>query len=256
MDLASAERAVFATLLWHIRILAGWGPPLGAGPLRLLAAGFEIANVTDHLAALAGRPIPEPYELGSMANAWTAVSAATTPADVRAALATSPWGDPGGEDPATIRLALLFSWARRVFDGVPGAAEWATSGAALLVSRVVNSGALPDLSPSAQRDARHLLGPHWQEVSGAGQPAQHLAKAAAKILEGITGADELWRAEARWWSTVAASGKVLLTHSPPDVSCSVGAVGVLAADAWRARAALQIAARGGGDIEELLGAVA
>ena len=153
MDLASAEHAVFATLLWHMRILAGWGPPLGSGPLRLLAAGFEIANVTGHLARMGGQTVPPPYVLGSMATAWPAVSGARTPTEVRAALATSSWGDPGGEELATVRLALLFGWARRVLDGVPGAADWAITGSALVLCRVLAAGAFSALGPSARRDA-------------------------------------------------------------------------------------------------------
>jgi len=256
MDLPSAERAVFATLLWHMRILAGWGPPLGAGPLRLLAAGFEIANITDHLVRLEGQKTPDPYALGSMATAWPAVSGARTPAEVRAALASSSWGDPGGEDLATVRLALVLGWARRVFDGVPGAGDWAVSGAALVLSRVGTAGAVSALGSSARRDVDHLLGSRWQEMASPGEFAGRVPTAAAKALEGIAGVDDVWRAEARWWSGVEASGAVLAAHSPPDVSCSVGVVGLLAADAWRTRAALEIAARGGGDIGELLDAVA
>ncbi len=33
IDLASAQHAVSATVLWHLRVLAGWGPSLGARPL-------------------------------------------------------------------------------------------------------------------------------------------------------------------------------------------------------------------------------
>ena len=147
MDLASAEHAVFATLLWHMRILAGWGPPLGSGPLRLLATGFEVANVTGRLARIGGQNAASPYALGSMATAWPAISEARTPTEVRAALASSSWGDPGGEDLATVRLALPLGWARRVLDGVPGAADWAISGSALVLCRVLMADAFSALGP-------------------------------------------------------------------------------------------------------------
>jgi len=256
MDLASAERAVFATLLWHMRILAGWGPPLGSGPLRLLATGFEVANVTDQLARIGGQKAPSPYALGSMATAWPAISEARTAAEVRVALASSSWGDPGGEDLATVRLALLLGWARRVLDGVPGAADWAISGSALVVCRVLMADAFSGLGPSARRDAHHLLGSGWQEASSPGDLARHVPKAAAKVLEGASGPDDLWRAEALWWSNLEASGTALAARSTLDVSSSVGVVGLLAVDAWRTRAALQVAARGGGDIVELFDAMA
>ena len=47
-----------------------------------------------------------------------------------------------------------------------------------------------------------------------------------------------------------------LSRSTLDVTSSVGVVALLAADAWRTRAALQVAGAGGGDIVELLDAVA
>ena len=200
MDLASAEHAVFATLLWHMRILAGWGPPLGAGTLRLLATGFEVANVTGHLARIEGQKVPGPYALGSMATAWPAVSAARTPTEVRAALASSSWGDPGGEDPATVRLALSLGWARRVLDGVPGAADWAISGSAIVLCRVLMAGAFSALGPSARRDTQRLLGSGWQDATSAGELARHVPRAAAKTLEGV--------AESR--GSVARTGAVVV----------------------------------------------
>ena len=251
MELPAAEHAVFATLLWHLRILAGWGPPLGAGALRLLAAGFEIANVTGHLSRLNGQKAPDPYALGSMATAWPVVSEARTPGEVRAALARSSWGDPGTQDVATVRLVLLLGWARRVFDGVPGAGDWALSGSALVVCRVLAAGATSALGPVACRDVDHLLGRRWLEATSPGELARRVPRPAAEALRGITGFDELWRAELRWWSTVERAGMALATRSAPDVSTSVGVVGLLAADAWRTRASLEIAARGGGDLVEL-----
>jgi len=256
MDLASAERAVFATLLWHMRILAGWGPPLGSGPLRLLATGFEVANVTGQLARIGGQNTPSPYALGSMGTAWPAISEARTAAEVRVALASSSWGDPGGEDLATVRLALLLGWARRVLDGVPGAADWAISGSALVLCRVLMADAFAALGTSARRDAHHLLGSGWQEASSPGELARHVPRAAAKVLEAASGPDDLWRAEALWWSNLEASGAALAARSTLDASSSVGVVGLLAVDAWRTRAALQIAARGGGDMVELFDAMA
>jgi len=256
MDLASAEHGVFATLLWHMRILAGWGPPLGSVPLRLLAAGFEISNVTGHLARLAGREAAEPYALGSLATAWPAVSRASTPAGVRSALSASSWGDPGGEEESTIRLSMLFGWARRVLDVVPGAGDWAVSGGALLMCRVVAAGAASSLSSVARRDASHVLGPHSLEASSAADVARHAPGAAARLLEGVEEVDGLWRAESRWWSGLEAVGAGLGARSALDASSCVGVVGMLAFDAWRARAALQVAARGGGELVEMFDALA
>src|SRR5689334_25150384 len=48
-SLADAQRAVGATLLWHLRVLAGWQPAEGSQAVRALAGWFEIANVDDLL---------------------------------------------------------------------------------------------------------------------------------------------------------------------------------------------------------------
>ncbi len=53
-DLAEAQRAVAETVLWHVRVLAGWVPPRALEPVRALAAWFELANVDERLAYLAG----------------------------------------------------------------------------------------------------------------------------------------------------------------------------------------------------------
>lgn len=256
MDLEAAQHAISATVLWHLRVLAGWGPPLGAGPLRVLGGGFEIANVTGRLLALSGRQARPPYVLGSLATAWPAVSAARTPADVRAALRSSAWGDPGSEELPAIRLALQLAWARRAFDGAPGAADWATAGAALLISRVLAGDALASLGASAVRDATHLLGPSWQRATSPEDLRRYVPPVAARSLEGVEAADQLWRAEAHWWATVETSATTLAARPRPDASVGVGVAASLAADAWRARAALTLAGRGGGDMEEALDGVA
>jgi hypothetical protein len=256
MDLPAAQRAVSATLLWHLRVLAGWGPPLGAGPLRLLSAGFESANVVGLLARLRGQPGPAPYALGSMAVAWPVASGARTPAQLRAVLATSVWGDPGSDDLATVRLALQLGWARRVADGVPEGGDWAVSGAAIVLAKVLVADALPVLGPSARRDVDRLLGRRWSQATSIGELARSVPRAGARVLEGIESGTDLWRAETRWWSSVESAGVEMAARSRLDASQAVGVAGLLAADAWRTRAALAMAANGGGDLMEVLGAVA
>jgi len=256
MDLATAQRAVSATVLWHLRVLAGWGPPLGAGPLRLLAAGFEIANVSDHLARLAGQPAPAPYTLGSMATVWPPVSRARTPAEVRTALRTSGWGDPGSDDPAAVRLAMQLAWARRVSDEVPGAADAAIGGGALVVARVLAAGARATLGPSARRDATRLLGPQWTEAVSAEDLARHVPRRARQALHGVESAENLWQAERRWWSAVESTGGTLAARFATGAAAGVGVAALLAVDAWRVRAALALAAGGGGDLAEVLDGVA
>lgn len=245
LDLAAAQHAVSAAVLWHLRVLAGWVPPLGSGPLRILAAGFEIANVSGHLAELSGQPATAPYELGTMGTAWRAVSAARTPGEVRASLRASAWGDPGREDLASVRLALALAWARLVLDGVPGAGAWAVGGAALVLARVVAAGAGSELAPTVRRDAARLVGPDWERARSVDELAGHLPVRAARALRDVTDARDLWVADARWWSNLEAEADTLAGRSPPDASAGIGAMALLAADARRVRAALAVAARGG-----------
>ncbi len=255
-DVAAAQHAVSATALWHLRVLAGWGPPLGAGPLRVLGGGYEIANVTGRLLELSGGSVRSPYVLGSLATAWPAVAAARSSSELRTALGSSPWGDPGSAELPDVRVALQLAWARRVFDGVPGAADWAVAGAALLIARLIVTGAEASLGATAKRDATHLLGTDWPRATTVEELAGLVPRAAQRALVPASSSGDLWRAETYWWSVVETAATSLAERPRPDASAGVGVATLLAADAWRVRAAIACAARGGGDLAEVLGAVA
>ncbi|HUY22436.1 MAG TPA: hypothetical protein VMV22_08840 [Acidimicrobiales bacterium] len=254
MDRGSAQHAVTATLVWHLRVLAGWGPAVAGGGLRVLATGIEIDNVAGHLAGLAGYGAEPPFRLGALSTAWPRVSGARTPEEVRRALATSAWGDPGTGDPSAVRLALEITWARRVADGAPAASRWAASYAAMVIGRALVTGALASLGAPQRRDARRVLGDRWAGATTLPELARSVPRSAAWVLHGIEGPEDLWRAEARWWATVEKEGSDLVGRSRAGEASTVGAFGLLAADAWRARGALEIAARGGAE-EEVLDAV-
>ena len=81
-----AQRGIGSVCLWHLRVLAGWLPPRGGEVVRVFAARFELANIADRLAGLAGG-LPPPYELGGLAVAWPRVAMAVTADEVRAVLA-------------------------------------------------------------------------------------------------------------------------------------------------------------------------
>ncbi|MEH0416747.1 hypothetical protein [Streptomyces sp. B21-083] len=250
---AEAQRAVSATLLWHLRVLAGWQPATGADAVRTLAAGFEISNTEHHLSELAADPRqlgteglhPPPYRLGALAIAWTRLSRARSPSELHTALAASAWGDPGGDSAAAIATGMRVSAAVRLAAAVPEAARWAAARLALLFGRevFVVGRRMPDVS--ARRAAR-LLG---VRAVGAGSYAdfrQALPATAGWLLEDIEEAADLWRAEARWWGAVERDGRELLRRARFGSQPVVGAVALLSADAWRTRGALELAARGGG----------
>ncbi|MCO5967790.1 hypothetical protein [Actinoallomurus soli] len=257
-DVLAAQHAVAATLLWHLRVLAGWLPPRGAALLRVLAGWFEIADVE---ARLLGGPA---FDMGALATVRPGLRSA---ADLRAALAASPWGDPGGSDDRAVRLGMRISWARRVAAVSVDARPWAAGALALLVARErfltgetvpvpPSDGALPvspadRAAPVSPSDGALPVSPAGLLVRDAGRAgglaelSRRLPGDAAWALQGVAGEHDLWAAEARWWTRVERDAADLLAgagHGPEPV---LGAVALLAADARRVRAALELAARGG-----------
>ncbi|MGK4585293.1 V-type ATPase subunit [Kitasatospora sp. HPMI-4] len=247
---AEAQRAVSVTLLWHLRVLAGWLPRSGANAVRVLAAGFEIANTEDRLRALEGARTPQPYRLGALATAWNRLARAGTPAEVRSVLAASAWGDPGGEGLAATGTAMRVAAAVRAADTVPPAHRWAAGRAALLAARGRFVTGRP-LAGQAARHAARLLGHRAVETVSFEDFRRRLVPAARWAVDGVESPDELWRAEARWWKALDRDGRELLRGARYGLEPVVGAVAVLSADAWRVRAALELAERGGGSLEVL-----
>lgn len=245
--LAQAQHAVVGTAVWNVRVLAGWAPRDGATMLRMLAGAVEVANVIDRAQWLAGgRDTTAPYQLGRLATAWPRLSHAADPAALRRALVESPWGDPGGESPREVALALRAVLADRVIAAVPPARAWAQRFVALLVARELAGNR--ELPPAAQAAASRVLGP----AAGARSLEQlraQLPNAAAPALANATGADDLWRSEARWWSDVERDAAAMARGATPGPEVLVGTVALLAVDAWRVRGALEIAGRGGRPLE-------
>ncbi|MEU8717423.1 hypothetical protein [Streptomyces sp. NPDC048663] len=245
--LPEAQRAVSATLLWHLRVLAGWLPRGGARLLVPLAAGFEVANVTALLSPPGCRDteaLEPPYRLGALETAWRRLARARTPAELRTALAASPWGDPGGDTPWALLTGMRMAATRRTAVAVPHARGWAVARAALLTARelFVHDRSLPE---PVRRNAARLLGTRAPAAASYQEFRDGLPAPARRLLADVEEPAGLWRAEARWWRTVRDDGAALLrdgTHGPGVV---VGAVAVLSVDAWRVRAALESAARGG-----------
>jgi hypothetical protein len=242
--LGEAQRAVSATVLWNMRVLAGWLPTGSARILRLLAGGYEVANVDERLRELEGRPAEPPFHLGSLATTWERAARAGSAAEVRAVLARSAWGDPGAESPGGIGLGMRMAWAARVAAGVPEARSWACGAAGLLVAReLLLVGSVP--TPQAQRMLAPLLGSAWMDARSITGLAAAFPAEARWVLDGIEQPADLWRAEAAWWSRLSVDGTSLLHRPGASPAPVVGCVAVLAVDAWRLRAALEVAARGG-----------
>jgi len=243
-DLATAQRGLAETLLWNLRVLAGWLPQPGAEALRALAGWFEIANVDEHLRALDGEPAEPPFRLGHLATAWPRIAASTSPSELRAALAVSPWRDPGGTEPRHIQLGMRLAWAERVAARAPAAAAWARAAAVLLVAREgpTSGGPLPAVATAT---ATRLLG---AAAAHAGSLPELAAAVPARVrwtLDGIDGPAALWTADVRWWRRIGTDGATLLARAGFGLDPVIGAAALLAADARLVRAALEAAAREG-----------
>ena len=250
IDLAGAGRVVDGSVLWNLRVLAGWSPPLGASRLRVLAGAFELANLRGEMARLEGLEPPPPYALGSLATV-PRLSSVTTVGELRTALAASPWGDPGVSDRSARVLGLELALAHRVAEDVPEAAGWATTYAALVLARCLASGVSLELGTPAAAHARAVLGEHMVQVRSLRDLADGLPRRVAWLLADVSGPDDLWAAEARWWHRLWGEGLVLVMSGRPEPGVTVGAVAALAADAWRVRGALEVAARHGQGVEVL-----
>ena len=179
--LAEAEHALAATVLWHLRVLAGWQPRVGASALRLLAGWFEIANISGHARAVSGAAVEPSFQLGALGMAWSRLRTTSSLAELRRVLTQSLWGDPGGDSPSDIALGVQLAWAFRVATGVPEAGDWACGGAAVLVARRLLLEGRP-LAHAAQATAERILG---------------RASMAAHNLQGFSG--QLSRAPAGLW---------------------------------------------------------
>nr|WP_202466665.1 hypothetical protein [Streptomyces sp. SID4951] len=240
ISLPAAQRAVTATLLWHLRVLAGWLPRRGVECLRMLASGFEIANIEAHFRRLSGSGAePPPYPLGALATVWSRLARTPDPEALRAALIASPWRDSGGTA-AAMAVTLRLTAAARTAARIPPAVRWSAGRAALLVARerFVHDRPLPAtaIGPAVGVLGTAVHAPTYRDYR------RRLPAAAGWALHGIDGPADLWQAEGRWWRDVEQEGRRMARRARYDMVPVVGAVAVLSTDAWRTRAVLELAA--------------
>ena len=246
--LAVAQHEIASIVLWDLRVLAGWLPGEGLRLLRVLGAWFELANVDELLQSLAGQPAETEFGLGALATAWPRLRQAASNGELRAALASSPWRDPGGESTYAVRLGLRARWAARAAALGDPPRTWAAGAVALLVAgERFTAGRTVD--PGIMGSTLSLIGPAALRAATLEEMAAGLPSRASWVLTGITAPADLWRAERTWLARVERDGLRLLRTSSLDSGTVLGALAAMACDAWRVRAALEIAARGGGPPE-------
>lgn len=253
-SLEQAQRAVVATLVWNLRVLAGWAPRDGVALLRALAAPIEAVNIDERLRGTS-EGSPSPYRLGALATAWPRLAATTDASSLRRVLARSPWGDPGSDDRHDIAVALRLSLAERVSVEVRDARPWAAGAAALVLARELGFRAA---RPSGRVKflASRVLGRAAGRADSLAALRAALPAAAEWALGGVDEPEQLWRAEAAWWARVDRDAAGMARRGGADARALVGTVARLAVDAWRVRGALELAARGGRVVVEDFDAVA
>ena len=244
VDLAGAQRGVADAVLWHVRVLAGWVLPSALEPIRALAAWFELANVDGRVVYLAGGAPSTPFTLGGLATAWPRLADAQSLPELRRRLAASTWGEPGGEDPATLHLGLRLAWARRVLASIDAAAAWVAGGVALLLARELLLAGRPASALAALRPPG--VGSAWTQAGSVAALRTALPAGAAWPLEGVDDPQQLWGGEAAWWRRVEQDAEQLARGVRLGGPTVVGSVVLLAVDGWRTAGALEVAARGGG----------
>jgi hypothetical protein len=241
-ELEDAQREVAASTALQLRVLAAWLPRTMATGLRSLAAWFEIANIEDRLAYLAGAaPLP-PFELGVLSTVWDAAATTQSAEELRRLLAGSSWGDPGGDDPEHIHRLLRFAWARRVATHASEARAWAAGAAGILLAEELFVAGRP-VNPALARRAE--LGVAWPGADTVSELRALLPRNASWALAGIEEPAELWRAELAWWRTVGADAELMLRSRREGREVVVGVIALLGLDAVRVSAALAVAAHGG-----------
>jgi hypothetical protein len=240
--LVACQAAANATVLWQLRVLAGWMPATGATLARTVAAGFERINIVARAQELRGVETGTPVlELGTLATAWPKLRGASSMSELTNALRTSGWGDPGHpEDPGALSDVLAVLWLRRLGTAAPEARPWAAAACALLAARITT---VDRTEPSERLVAlaRPLIGTAWTAARDLVNYVASLPRSVRPTFDGITTTVDLWRAEARLGTVIESDGLRLLRGSLPGPDIVLGALAVLAVDAWRLRAALAAA---------------
>lgn len=237
--LEMAQRAVAASTLMRLRVLAAWLPPGEAAGLRSLAAWFELCNIEGRLAYLTGGSLEVPFELGVLSSVWDAAATAASPDELWSLLGHSSWGDLGITDSRRLPFALRMAWADRVSAELPEARTWASGAAAILLADELLV-AHHAVEPAVARRAG--FGSGWQDAGSPAELRERLPGRARWALAGIEERADLWRARPAWWLAVEADAQAMVRAQHFGRETVVGVVALLALDAVRVATALAVAA--------------
>lgn len=255
-DRRAARVSASAATIWQFRVLAGWLPPNATALARTFAASVEIAEIDRHVSRLArdagaGSTRTEPpgtVSLGSLATTWPRVGRATTLEQVRSILARSAWGDPGGSDPATIRLGLRIAWGRRLVRRAAVTTDWVHGAAAVLVARE-RFLFERDIAEIPARTIDQLLGPRWRRATSMASLADNVPSSASwSLLADDSSTDpsatNLWLSELAVISRVDEDASRIVESGRNGRNAVAAVMALLLLDLWRVDAAIESAGRG------------
>ncbi|MGH7617482.1 MAG: hypothetical protein ACREPM_09670 [Gemmatimonadaceae bacterium] len=251
MDAPSARLAVAATALWHLRVLAGWLPPGGARLVSAVAGWFELENIEGKTLKLAteNRWRERPHALGALASVWPKVADAATLEQVRAALASSDWGDPGADTIPAMLLGVHLGWARRFRDVLRQSHSWSDGALAIAIAkaRFAQGARAPASTSELPRVVE--LGTRWSDAETLRDFATVVPASARWPLATVHDPSDLWRAERVWWTQIDHDAMHLLRNAGLGRTTVIAAAALLVSYCWRTQAAVSRAARGLTDME-------
>ncbi|WP_084125576.1 hypothetical protein [Demequina sp. NBRC 110054] len=231
------QRAVRETLLWQLRVLAGWAPAAGTGILRAAAARFERDNTLGRLRELDGGSSGAPYDLGVMETSWSVLRRAESSDRLRELLARTSWGEvPEGEADQLADL-LTAAWLTRYAQAAPAARTWCARDLALAIARLrFVDGVHP--GPALRQRVGPLLGHAWESATDLPSFAIGLPTGTRSAFADIASPSGLWRAEVRTYAAMEAEAAAMLRQGSPGPDVVVAGIALLSADAWRVQAAI------------------
>ncbi|WNM27896.1 hypothetical protein RN607_02505 [Demequina capsici] len=230
------QRAARETLLWQLRVLAGWAPASGTGILRAAAARFERENILQHRRELEGGPATSPYELGALETSWGLLRTAASATALTHLLARTAWGEVPDDDPQLADILTAASLVRYA-QVAPAARTWCTQECALALARLLFVDRVRP-GPTLRTRAAPLLGHAWESAPDLPSFVAALPRRVGTVLGGIALPGDLWRAEARLHARTEAEAGAMLRDGTPGPDVVVAGIALLSADAWRVQAAL------------------
>ncbi|WP_152659487.1 V-type ATPase subunit [Demequina salsinemoris] len=231
------QRAARETLLWQLRVLAGWAPAAGTGILRAAAARFERDNILGHVRELEGGSAADPYDLGAMETSWSLLRRAESPDRLRDLLARTAWGEVPEDEADQLADLLTVSWLTRYAQVAPAARTWCARDCALTIARLrFAQGRHP--GPAVRQRVGPLLGHAWEQATDLRSFAAALPAGARSAFGDLASPAELWRAEARTYAAMDSEATAMLRQGTPGPDVVVAGIALLAADAWRVQAAI------------------